>query len=124
MVKNPSPRARGPRSQGPPAHPGPPFPREEEGSFWLSSPGLSRSGVGWEAKAREGEAEGKEDPCWFPFPAEAGMRGMAPLPLSSAKAGLCDMMSIRLPEPPPASTGPEELCEEERSVGTLLHVWL
>lgn len=64
----------------PGAHPGLPFPTEPAGSFLPGCPGISRSGAGWETKVRKGEVEGKEKPCWFPFPADVGTPAAAPLP--------------------------------------------
>lgn len=107
------------------AHPRLPFPREEEGSSPFCSAGASRIGDSWEAKAREGKVEGKEDPHRSPDPAGAGMQETA---IACAKAGLSDMAGVQLPGPPTASPSPKGLCEEERETcgndAELFDVWL
>lgn len=59
-------RSRGPLSAQ--------LPRDFQERGWLGN------------KGRWGGGEGKEEPCWFPFPADVGMKEAAPPPRPSAHA--------------------------------------
>lgn len=84
----------------PGAHPGLPFPTEPAGSFLPGCPGISRSGAGWETKVGKGEVEGKDKPCWFPFPADVGTPAAALLPWPSAHATRWAKGPVLLPSSP------------------------